>query len=52
MEGETELGLLVKNTLDAIEFPQLDLRQLGPAQALRQLRQTLGGARKIDVPSA
>ena len=49
MEGETELGLLVKNTLDAIELPQLDLHQLGPAQAFRQLRQILGGARHIDA---
>jgi predicted lipid carrier protein YhbT len=24
MEGDTELGLLVKNTIDAIEFPVLD----------------------------
>jgi len=38
MEGETELALLVKNTLDAIELPRLDWRQFTPAQAWRQLR--------------
>lgn len=42
MEGETELGLLVKNTLDAIELPRLS--QFGPTQALRQLRMMLTGA--------
>ena len=41
MEGETELGLLVKNTLDAIELPRLELRQLAPAQMLRQLGRML-----------
>ncbi len=52
MEGDTELGLLVKNTLDAVELPQLDLRQLAPTQVLRQLVQKLGMApgrnRKVD----
>lgn len=28
MEGDTELGLMVKNTLDALELPVFDLRQL------------------------
>ena len=28
MEGETELGLLVKNTLDAVEMPTLNLESL------------------------
>jgi len=51
MEGETELALQVKNTLDAIELPHLDLRQLAPAQAFRQLRQLLGSTRKADAPS-
>jgi len=41
MEGETELGLLVKNTLDTIELPHLELNPLAPARALRQLRQML-----------
>ena len=35
MEGETELGLLVKNTLDAVEWPSL--RQLAPASLLRRV---------------
>jgi predicted lipid carrier protein YhbT len=38
MEGDTELGLLVKNTIDAIELPVLDLEQLKPAQVLARLR--------------
>lgn len=45
MEGETELGLLVKNTLDAIELPRLELGQFAPGQAWRQLRMLLSGAR-------
>lgn len=43
MQGETELALLVKNTLDAIELPRLALHSLTPAQALQQLRQMLSG---------
>lgn len=42
MEGDTELGLLVKNTIDAIELPVLTLAQLRPAQVLSQLRQHFG----------
>ncbi|MEI8324368.1 MAG: SCP2 sterol-binding domain-containing protein [Betaproteobacteria bacterium] len=38
MEGDTELGLLVKNTIDSIELPVLDLEQLRPAQVLARLR--------------
>lgn len=34
MEGDTELGLLVKNTLDAVEFPDFDLKNSEPARAL------------------
>ena len=30
MEGDTELGLLVKNTLDAVEWPHLEWRRLFP----------------------
>lgn len=44
MQGETELGLLVKNTLDAIELPRMTLNSLTPAQALQQLRRILYGA--------
>lgn len=39
MEGDTELGLLVKNTIDAIELPVLTLAQLRPAQVMAQLRE-------------
>jgi predicted lipid carrier protein YhbT len=38
MEGDTELGLLVKNTLDAIELPILNLEQLKPSQVLSRLK--------------
>jgi predicted lipid carrier protein YhbT len=41
MEGDTELGLLVKNTLDAIELP---LTELG-SQALTRLFNALPGRR-------
>ena len=38
MEGDTELGLLVKNTLDAIELPILNLESLKPSQVLSRLK--------------
>ena len=42
MEGDTELGLVVKNALDAIELPVLDPRQwvqrLAPREVLGHLR--------------
>jgi predicted lipid carrier protein YhbT len=38
MEGDTELGLMVKNTLDALELPVLDLQQWSPPQLLARLR--------------
>ena len=41
MEGDTELGLLVKNTLDAIELPVLNLEQFKPAQVLTRLKARL-----------
>lgn len=41
MEGDTELGLLVKNTLDAIELPVLNLEQLKPANVLANLKARL-----------
>ncbi|WP_087748063.1 MULTISPECIES: ubiquinone anaerobic biosynthesis accessory factor UbiT [unclassified Acidovorax] len=48
MEGDTELGLVVKNALDAIELPVLDPRQwvplLSPRQVLGHLRQRLDSA--------
>ncbi len=46
MEGDTELGLFVKNTLDALELPPLDLSLLSPrrvvATAAARLRVALG----------
>lgn len=42
MEGDTELGLLVKNTLDAIELPLLDLEQLSPQRVLARIKARLG----------
>lgn len=41
MEGDTELGLLVKNTLDAMELPPLDFHALLPAHLLGKLRTRL-----------
>lgn len=37
MEGDTELGLLVKNTLDAIEPPRLDFAALAPTRLIERL---------------
>jgi len=49
MEGDTELGLLVKNTIDAIELPVFNLEQLRPqhvaTQALELFKARLGGLR-------
>ena len=39
IEGDTELGLVVKNALDALELPVLDLKQWAPPQVLARLRQ-------------
>jgi predicted lipid carrier protein YhbT len=38
MEGDTELGLLVKNTLDAMELPPFDLKSLSPPRVLAEIR--------------
>ena len=38
MEGDTELGLLVKNTLDAIEMPLVTLAPFKPSHGLASLR--------------
>ncbi len=45
MEGDTELGLVVKNTLDALELPVLDLQQWAPRQVLARLAALRPGAR-------
>lgn len=41
MEGDTELGLLVKNTIDAIELPVFDPKQFAPVKVLGRLRERL-----------
>jgi len=41
MEGDTELGLLVKNTLDALELPPFDIRSLSPPRILAEIRTRL-----------
>ncbi|WP_126447439.1 ubiquinone anaerobic biosynthesis accessory factor UbiT [Sulfuricystis multivorans] len=38
MEGDTDLGLLVKNTLDAVELPRFAPQRLSPAGLLARLR--------------
>lgn len=42
MEGDTDLGLLVKNTLDAVDWPHLDPEALHPARLLAILRLRMG----------
>lgn len=41
VEGETELGLLAKNTLDAIDLPKLELSQLHPEKMLERFASRL-----------
>jgi predicted lipid carrier protein YhbT len=41
MEGDTELGLLVKNTIDAIELPVFNASQFHPRHVLAQAREHL-----------
>lgn len=36
VEGDTELGLIAKNTLDAVELPKLDISQLMPGKVLEK----------------
>lgn len=42
MEGDTDLGLLVKNTLDAVDWPRLDPEDLHPFRLLSRLRLRMG----------
>ena len=37
MEGDTELGLVVKNTLDALELPVFELQRWAPHRVLARL---------------
>lgn len=46
MEGDTELGLLIKNTLDAIDGPVFDPAWLAPRDLLQQLHARRPGARR------
>lgn len=41
MEGDTELGLLLKNTLDAMEFPPFNLGLLSPPRIFAKIRARL-----------
>jgi O2-independent ubiquinone biosynthesis accessory factor UbiT len=41
MEGDTELGLLLKNTLDALELPPLDWHMLLPSHVLNGLKRKI-----------
>lgn len=41
MEGDTELGLLVKNTIDAIELPVFHLGQISPENVLARMKEKL-----------
>ena len=41
MEGDTDLGLLVKNTLDGIDLPRFDPARLSPQELLQRLRTRL-----------
>jgi predicted lipid carrier protein YhbT len=43
MEGDTELGLVVKTALDALELPVFDPRQLRPGALLERVRATVRG---------
>lgn len=41
VEGETELGLIAKNTLDSIELPKLDFSQFTPEKVLEKFASRL-----------
>jgi O2-independent ubiquinone biosynthesis accessory factor UbiT len=41
MEGDTELGLIVKNTLDAIDLSVFELAKKAPSQILQELKSRL-----------
>ena len=47
MEGDTELGLIVKNAIDAMELPVLDPQQWTPGAVLKRLV----GDRMVSSPS-
>ena len=43
MEGDTELGLVVKNALDALEFPVLEMQRWMPRRVLERMAPRPGG---------
>lgn len=45
IEGDTELGLRLKNALDGLELPPLDARLLAPGRVIGHLRERLLGRR-------
>lgn len=45
IEGDTELGLLAKNTLDAMELPSFDWHMLMPATILHRLKEKITSSR-------
>jgi predicted lipid carrier protein YhbT len=49
MEGETDLGLLVKNTLDAVDWEALQTR-FAPASVLRRLNPLARREREANAP--
>jgi len=49
MSGDTELGLLIRNTLDAMDRRALRPRVPAPRELLRALRQTLGLQRGVPA---
>ncbi len=50
MEGDTELGLVVKNAIDALELPVLDLRQWTPDKVLARFLPRRGPAPSAPRP--
>jgi len=50
MEGDTELGLLIKNTIDAIELPVLSLAQFHPVAVLSRWRDRILTGRHGTCP--
>ena len=52
IEGDTELGLVVKNALDALELPVLDLQQWAPQQVLARITQWRSARAASHAPGA
>jgi len=52
MEGDTELGLVVKNTLDALDLPVFDWEHWKPARVLARLGPAHSGTAQRHDPGA